>query len=144
MVQTQVPKGPAKLLSAFHKGVYKISGGKIGGSFSGGSIVLLTTTGRKSGKARTTPLMTMKDEGDYIVIASFSGHDAHPAWYLNLEANPAATVTLGRDEHKVVAVMTEGEDRKKLYDGMTEIYSDYAEYQKATDRVIPVVRLTPG
>ncbi len=143
MVQTQVPKGLAKVLAAFHKGVYKISGGKIGGKISGGDIVLLTTTGRKSGKARTTPLIAMKDGADYIVIASFSGHDAHPAWYLNLESKPEATVTIGRDEHSVLAVVTEGEDRTKLYDEMTQIYGDYAEYQKATDRVIPVVRLTP-
>ncbi|MFV1990645.1 MAG: nitroreductase family deazaflavin-dependent oxidoreductase, partial [Acidimicrobiales bacterium] len=113
--------------------------GKVGGV----TVALLTTTGRKSGKSRMTPLLTKKKGDDYIVVASFSGHDAHPFWYLNLSANPQAKLTIGRETYDVVAVVTEGEERESLYKEMTEMYDDYAEYQKVTDRVIPVVRLTP-
>lgn len=144
MAQTKVPKGPAKALSALHKNVYKLSGGKIGGKLGGETIALLTTTGRKSGKSRTTPLLTKKKGDDYIVVASFSGHDAHPFWYLNLSENPQATITIGKATYEVTAVIAQGDERESLYAEMTDMYSDYAEYQKVTDRVIPVVKLTPA
>ncbi len=102
------------------------------------------STGRKSGKQRTLPLIGV-DHGDgWGVIASASGHDAHPAWYLNLEADPQATVTVGKTEHSVVARTLEGEERQQVWDQAVEAYPDYAEYQKVTDRVIPVLALEPA
>jgi len=134
----------AKVFSAMHRGVYKLSGGRIGGSFGESKIILLTTTGRKSAKKRTLPLVGV-DYGDgWGVIASASGHDKHPAWFLNLEAKAEATVTAGKTEHPVVARILEGDERQQVWDQAVKANADYAEYQKVTNRVIPVVALEPA
>jgi len=144
MARTKIPKPVAKIFSAMHRGVYKLSGGRIAGSFGENTVILLTTTGRKTGKKRTQPLIGV-DHGDgWGVLASASGHDSHPAWFLNLEANPKATVTVGSTEHTVVARVLEGEERQQVWDTAVAAYSDYAEYQKVTDRIIPVLALDPA
>lgn len=144
MARTKIPKPAAKIFSAMHRSVYKLSGGRIAGSFGASTVILLTTTGRKTGKKRTLPLIGV-DHGDgWGIIASASGHDTHPAWYLNLEANPQATVTVGSTEHPVVARVLEGDERQQVWDQAVEANADYAEYQKVTDRVIPVLALEPA
>lgn len=144
MARTKIPKPVSKVFSAMHRGVYKLSGGRLGGSFGQSKVILVTTTGRKSGKKRTLPLIGV-DHGDgWGVIASASGHDTHPAWYLNLQANPEAIVTVGKAEHAVVARVLEGEERQQVWDQAVDAYADYAEYQKVTDRVIPVLALEPA
>ena len=144
MARTKIPKAMSKAFSAMHRGVYKLSSGRIGGSFGASKVILITTTGRKSGKKRTLPLIGV-DHGDgWGIIASASGHDTHPAWYLNLKANPEATVTVGKTEHSVVARILEGEERQQVWDQAVEANPDYAEYQKVTDRVIPVLALEPA
>jgi deazaflavin-dependent oxidoreductase (nitroreductase family) len=140
MAQTKVNKTAVRIFTGLHGAVYKLSGGRIAGS-QGGRIIVLGTTGRKTGKRRERPLISGDHPDGWVVVASFSGHDQHPAWYLNLQANPSATVQIGSDKHDVTARDTEGDERKELWDQMVGLYADYDEYQKVTEREIPVVVL---
>ena len=103
--------------------------------------LLLTTVGRKSGRVLTLPLIFGRSGSDYVVIASKGGAPAHPAWYLNLEANPEVQVQVKADKFKARARTASGSERDPLWAKMVEIYGPYAEYQKKTDRQIPVVVL---
>lgn len=141
MAQTKINKNAAKIFTTLHGKLYKLSGGRMSGNMSGGEIIVLGTTGRKSGKARERPLVGGNHPDGWVIIASFSGHDEHPDWYHNLKANPAATVTVGKDTHEVTARETEGAERTELWDKMVETYADYKEYQKVTERNIPVLVL---
>lgn len=106
--------------------------------------LLLTTTGRKSGKPSILPLIYRPTEtGGYCVIASKGGAPAHPAWYLNLEANPRVHVQVANEKFDAVARVAEGEEREKLWDLMADYYAPYNDYQAATQRKIPVVVLDP-
>ncbi|MEV5501659.1 nitroreductase family deazaflavin-dependent oxidoreductase [Nonomuraea fuscirosea] len=115
--------------------------GRVGGMFEGAPLVLLTTTGAKSGKRVTTPVMYVKDGERYVVIASKGGDDTNPAWYHNLRATPAATAEIGTETFEVKAVVAEGEERDRLYAKMVEQAPQFAEYEKKTTRRIPVVTL---
>jgi deazaflavin-dependent oxidoreductase (nitroreductase family) len=133
-----------KGLGTLHRLVYRVSSGKLGKSFFGSPILLLTTTGRRTGKPRTWPL-TFLPEGDrLIVIASNGGQPNHPAWYLNLRANPQVSVQLGARTRTMIAQTTEGDERARLWSRVVEEYPAYAEYQRKTDRQIPVVVLRQG
>ncbi len=103
--------------------------------------LLLTTTGRKSGKQLTLPLIFGRSGADYVVVASKGGAPQHPAWYLNLEANPDVQVQVKADKFKARAVTASSAERAKLWPQMVSIYGPYADYQKKTDREIPVVIL---
>ena len=105
-------------------------------------VLLLTTTGRRSGKARTTPLTFFRDGADLVVIASNGGADRPPDWSLNLRQNPRAFVEIGGDELTVQARTASTEDRERLWVGITATYSGYARYQEKTARQIPVLILT--
>ncbi|MET7466322.1 nitroreductase family deazaflavin-dependent oxidoreductase [Nonomuraea sp. NPDC005501] len=120
---------------------FRANGGKVGGMFEGGNLVLLTTTGRKSGKQVTSPVMYLKDGERIVVIASYAGADHHPAWYLNLEANPSVTVEIGTETYQARAEIVEGDERDRLYARMVEVAPGFAEYQAKTERRIPVVAL---
>lgn len=115
--------------------------GRVGGMFEGAPLVLLTTTGAKSGRRVTTPVMYLKDGDRYVVIASKGGDDSNPAWYHNLIATPAATAEIGTETFEVKAVVAEGEERDRLYARMVEQAPQFAEYEKKTTRRIPVVAL---
>ena len=106
-------------------------------------MILLTTTGRKSGKLRTWPLTGLRTGDGWAVAGSNGGHDHHPAWYLNLVANPAATVTEGRRTVPVRARIAEGAERDAQYQRFVDYIDSYAAYAAATTRVIPVVFLEP-
>ena len=106
-------------------------------------VLLLTTTGRRSGKARTTPLTFFRDGADLVVIASNGGADRPPGWSLNLQQNPRAVVEIGTDEVAVTARTASAAERKRLWVPITATYSGYARYQEKTTRRIPVVILTP-
>ena len=97
-----------KIFSPLNTVVYRLSRGRILGKTSNVPILLLTTTGRKSGKARTAPLLYREDGDAFVVIASFGGQPEHPAWYLNLEADPTATVQIGGDNTSVRARNSSG------------------------------------
>jgi deazaflavin-dependent oxidoreductase (nitroreductase family) len=106
-------------------------------------VLLLTTTGRRSGKPRTTPLTFFRDGADLVVIASNGGADRPPDWSLNLQQNPHAVVKIGANELTVQARTASPEERERLWVGITATYSGYARYQKKTVRQIPVLMLRP-
>jgi deazaflavin-dependent oxidoreductase (nitroreductase family) len=103
--------------------------------------LLLTTTGRKSGRELTLPLIFGTSGPDYVVVASKGGAPAHPAWYLNLEANPTVKVQVKADKFTARAHTANVQERAALWPRMVEIYGPYADYQQKTDRQIPVVVL---
>ena len=103
--------------------------------------LLLTTVGRKSGRILTLPLIFGRSGPDYVVVASKGGAPAHPAWYLNLEANPDVQVQVKADKFKAHAHTATAEERATLWPRMVEIYGPYTDYQKKTERQIPLVVL---
>jgi F420H(2)-dependent quinone reductase len=127
-----------------HTRLYRMSGGRIGGKMQKAPVLLLTTTGRKSGKARTQPLLYTRDGEAYAVIASKGGAPAHPLWYLNLQANPVAEITVGAETLTVNARDAEGDERDRLWRAISELYSGYDKYAQKTTRRIPVVVLEPA
>ena len=132
-----------KMMSAMHLFWYRLTGGAIGGSFAGRPILLLTTTGRKSGRRRTTPLQYLEDGGNRVLVASNGGNPRHPVWWLNLERNPEAEVQVRNEKSRVRAEKAEGEERERLWGLVVEMYSGYEGYQRTTTREIPVVILRP-
>jgi deazaflavin-dependent oxidoreductase (nitroreductase family) len=122
---------------------YVESDGKKGHKHQGKDSLLLTTTGRKSGELRRTGLFYGKDGDNYIVVASRGGHSKHPAWYLNLDANPEVEVQVGADKFKARAYTATGDERTRLWVLMADIFPTYNSFQKKTKREIPVVVLTP-
>ena len=130
-------------LANLHVRAYRASGGRIGGSFRGSPIFVLLTTGRKTGAERRTPLLYMPHGDDLVIIASNGSTASSPAWWLNLEANPRAEAILGNRRIPVTASETSGEERRKLWESVVEMYPGYAGYQRKTDREIPVIRLKP-
>ena len=110
----------------------------------GSKILLLTTTGRKSGKETTTPLIFAMDGDNPVIVASKGGAPEHPGWYKNLVANPAAEVQIKGDVFPVRARDAEGEERQRLWELMNQEWPHYEEYQQKTERQIPVVILERG
>ncbi len=132
-----------KALTVVNRAAYQLTGGRVGGSFSGAPIMLLITTGHRSGKERKTPLLYIEDGGNFVVAASNFGHDRHPGWYLNLKANPKAEVQLRKLRKAVTGETADADEKARLWPRFTEIYSGYDQYLKRTDREIPVVILRP-
>jgi deazaflavin-dependent oxidoreductase (nitroreductase family) len=132
-----------ELVWKMHRRIYRATGGRLGGSISGMRVLVLTTTGRKSGQERATPLMHFEDDGRYVVIASNAGEPRDPAWWLNLKANPEAQIQIGRDERRVRAGEADGAERERLWKRLIEINDDYAVYEERAGRRIPVVLLEP-
>jgi deazaflavin-dependent oxidoreductase (nitroreductase family) len=120
---------------------YRANGGKVSGQFANAPLLLLTTTGAKSGQPRTTPLAYTTDGDRLVVIASKGGAPTNPDWYHNLVANPEATVELGADKFQVRVSVPQGQERERLYNQMAAQMPGFAEYQKNTTRQIPVVVL---
>ena len=120
---------------------YRANGGKVGGMFEKSPLLLLTTTGAKSGRAHTTPVVYTTDGDRLVIIASKAGAPTNPAWYHNLVAHPTATVELGTDKFDVEAEVTKGKERDRLYGQQAEQMPTFAEYQAKTTRVIPVIAL---
>jgi deazaflavin-dependent oxidoreductase (nitroreductase family) len=139
--------GPARLAwklgSGAHAGVYRATGGKLFGRMGKSPILLLNTVGRKSGKKRTSPLLYVMDGEDFVIIASKGGASAHPAWYLNLMANPEATVEIEDREVRVRAEEADSEEKSRLWQKMVEMYPAYDAYQEKTEREIPLLVLRP-
>ena len=123
--------------------LYRLSGGRLGATRAGAPVLLVTATGRKSGRKITTPLIYMKDGADYVVVASKGGYDKHPLWYLNLVANPACEVQVGAQTLATTARVADAGERARLWPRLVEVYADYANYQSWTDREIPLVILGP-
>jgi deazaflavin-dependent oxidoreductase (nitroreductase family) len=120
---------------------FRANDGKVGGPFEGAPVLLLTATGAKSGERRTTPVMYLQDGDRMVIFASKGGAPNNPAWYHNLRANPSATVEVGNEKVDVDAVVTEGEERERLFRRQAEIFPQFADYERKTTRQIPVVAL---
>ena len=118
-----------------------MSGGRIGGRLWNLPVVLLTTTGRRSGKKRTVPLCSLRDGDDTVVIASYGGLDRPPAWWLNLESDPSAELLAGRARSSVTARTAGPEERARLWSEVASRAPGYLEYERRTAREIPVVIL---
>jgi deazaflavin-dependent oxidoreductase (nitroreductase family) len=131
------------LLGEEHVRRYRETDGEVGYMWNGVPTLLLTTTGRKTGRARTTPLIFARDGDDYLVVASMGGAPQHPYWYENLTADAGATIQV-RSEHLGVRARTAGEDEKPRVWGIVAAqWPNYDVYQSRTTRVIPVVVLSP-
>lgn len=133
-----------KLAKVVHPLVLRLSGGRVGGTVGGMPVVVVTTTGRRSGQPRATPLTVIEHDGHTYVVASKGGDDRHPAWYLNMVATPEVTVQReGRTEATVARVLS-AEERAEIWPVVTRTYKGYAAYEKKTEREIPVVELVPA
>jgi deazaflavin-dependent oxidoreductase (nitroreductase family) len=122
---------------------FRANDGKVGGPFEGAPVLLLTSTGARSGERRTTPVMYLPDGERMVIFASKGGAPTNPAWYHNLVANPSATVEVGADTVDVDATVTSGADRRRLFDRQAELYPQFKDYAEKTSREIPVVALSP-
>jgi deazaflavin-dependent oxidoreductase (nitroreductase family) len=133
-----------KLMSAANTWVFRATGGRLGAKFPGGAPVgLLATTGRKSGAPRTTPLIYLADGERIVLVASQGGLPRHPLWYENLVANPDVAFRTPRAERRYRARTASAAEKAALWPRLVAIYRDYDDYQKRTDREIPVVVLEP-
>ncbi len=126
-----------------HSFVYRATNGRVGGRIAGEPVLLLTATGRKTGRERTVPLLYLRDGEDMVVVASNGGTASHPAWWLNLVANPEATVEVGSRKVRVWAEEAGSEEKERLWPKLVEMYGSYEAYRRRTDREIPVVFLHP-
>ena len=126
-----------------HRLLFRLSGGRLLSRLEGQGVLILVTTGRKSGKLRSAPLMYFQfaESGDLIVVASNYGQDHHPAWYLNIVADPNVSVETNGERFAAEARITQGEERIALFDKVAAANSRFATYRASTDREIPVVAL---
>jgi deazaflavin-dependent oxidoreductase (nitroreductase family) len=130
--------------SNFNEGViaeFRSNSGKVGGYFNGSPMLLLTTTGVKSGEERVSPLVYTTDGGRIVIVASNGGADRHPSWYYNVVANPQITVEVGDETYQANAVITDPAERRRLFDLHAQRFPGFKEYEKGTHRVIPVIVL---
>ena len=132
-----------RVMSRTHGGVYRTSRGRLLGRVAGMPVLLLTTTGRRSGRPRTATLTYFRDGDDLVVIGSFGGSDLPPAWWLNLQRDPLARVLIDGTTSNVTARAATAEDHDRLWPLVTQTNPGYARYQKRTARPIPIVLLTP-
>jgi deazaflavin-dependent oxidoreductase (nitroreductase family) len=135
---------PAAAMSDFNENVineFRANGGKVGGPFEGAPMMLLTTTGAKSGRARTSPVVYTRDGDRFVIIASKAGAPTNPDWFHNLVASPEVTAEVGTETFPARATVTSGEERARLYDAQAALMPGFAEYAQKTTREIPVVVL---
>lgn len=132
------------LVGESHIRAYRESGGQVGYLWNGVPSLLLTTTGRKSQQRRTSALIFGRDGNDYLVVASTGGAPKHPSWYLNLLANPRAEIQVKAEVIPVTARTASDEEKPRLWKIMTDSWPNYDVYQTRTERVIPLVVLSPS
>jgi deazaflavin-dependent oxidoreductase (nitroreductase family) len=123
---------------------FRASGGKVGGQFEGAPLLLLHTTGARTGQARVNPMMYRQDGDRLVVFASKAGADTNPDWYHNLRANPQVSVEVGAQTRKVTARVAEGDERHRLWEAHKLDWPGFADYESKTKRQIPVVVLEPA
>ena len=134
-------------LREFNKSIieeFRENAGIVGGMFEGANLLLLTTTGAKSGLSRTNPLAYMKDGERYIIFASYEGNPKNPPWYYNVKADPAVKLEVGSDSFTCTAREVDEPERTSLYASMVEKMPEFAEYESRTERTIPVIAVTRG
>ena len=120
---------------------FRAHDGKVAGPFEGVPLLLLTTTGAKTGRKHTTPVVYLRDGERLVVFGSKGGAPSHPAWYHNIVANPTVTIELPGEQFEARAVVTEGEERDRIFDAQKAAMPGFADYERKTDRKIPVVAL---
>ncbi len=120
---------------------FRANAGKVGGFWEGKPLLLLTTTGAKSGQRRTTPTMYLRDGNRLLIFASKRGAPTNPGWYHNLVAHPQVTVEVGSETYEATATIVTGEERDRLYARQAELNPQFGEYQANTTRKIPVIAL---
>ena len=121
---------------------FRANGGRVtSGPFVGRQLLLLTTTGAKSGVERTTPLVYTRDGGRLVIVASKGGSDQHPHWYHNIVKHPIVTLEVGDEKFSARAAVADPDERRRLYDAHADVYPGFLDYERKTDRVIPVVIL---
>ena len=133
-----------RIMSVVNTALFKLSGGRVGSKFMRGApVCLVTTTGARSGKVRTTPLIYLGIDEDVVIVASKGGMSHHPAWYHNLTKHPAARVQIGSQVRDMLARRASASEKAALWPRLVAIYPDYDDYQARTDRDIPVMILSP-
>jgi deazaflavin-dependent oxidoreductase (nitroreductase family) len=120
---------------------FRANEGKVGGGFAGAPMLLLHTTGAKSGKERVNPLVYQPDGDRYAIFASKGGAPTHPDWFHNLQAQPNATIEVGTESVPVTARVAEGDERTRLWETQKQLMPGFADYEQKTTREIPVVIL---
>lgn len=146
-ISSVLPDVAVKSYGRYQSVLYGLSGGRFGGRYGRGPVLRLTTTGRKSGEARSTALLYGQDGTRLVLVGSNRGSDHHPAWALNLLANPEAEVQIGRKRRRVLAREVTGDERARLWPLMSGIYEGFDVYNTLTDRDLKVFVLaspTPG
>ena len=121
---------------------FRANSGKVGGYFVNNTLLLLHTTGAKSGQERVNPLVTFEDGDRLVIVASKSGAPSHPDWYYNVVANPVVDVEYGTEEFQARATVTSEPERTELYEKMESTFATFSEYKEKAGRVIPVVTLS--
>ena len=132
-----------KMFVAVHVALFRATKGRIGSTMMGGQVLLLTTTGNKTGKERTVPVMRFDEEGRRFVIASAAGNPENPAWFKNLSKRPEVTVEIPGERYPARAEPLAPDERGRIWQKLIERFPNFAEYQKKTDRQIPIVELKP-
>ena len=134
----------ARVALWLHVTLYRLTNGRVGGRFVAGSpILLLTTTGRRTGKRRTRPLAYVRDDECYVLCASNGGSPRHPGWYLNLSTTGRGEIQVGPEHLAVNAATADPAQRGRLFPRFVQMYKGYAGYEQKTSRQIPLVLLTP-
>lgn len=121
---------------------FRANGGRVGGNFEGAPLLLLHSTGAKSGQGRISPMMYLPVDGRWAVFASYAGRDINPAWYHNLVAHPEASIEIGTEHVDVEARELAPDERTPVWEEQKKLYPGFADYEKQADRVIPVMLLT--
>ena len=132
----------ARALTTVHMALYRASGGRLGGRLAGMPVLLLTTRGRTSGRARTTPLTYFERDGIIVLVASYGGDDRDPSWLRNLRADPLVEVRQGRRRRAMTGRVATSEEKARWWPGIVSTYEGYGRYQARTERDIPLVVLT--
>jgi deazaflavin-dependent oxidoreductase (nitroreductase family) len=142
MTMARLKPNTIRRLGRVHAWLWKLCGGRLDNAFGKLPLMMLTTTGRKTGRCRTTPVLYLQDETSLIVVASFGGNDMHPAWYLNLEKCPDAEVIVKGEHRKVLARKLSPEEKKIIWPRLVQLYPQFENYQQQTRREIPLMSLT--
>jgi deazaflavin-dependent oxidoreductase (nitroreductase family) len=132
------------LIGEEHVRQYRATDGEVGYLWNDAPILLLTTSGRRSGELRTSALIFGRDGDDYLVVASMGGAPRHPSWYLNITAQPSAEIQVRADRIPVIGRTASDDEKPRLWRIMTDLWPNYDAYQTRTDRSIPVVVLSPS
>ena len=143
-IEVAIANRVISIMSRLNTWAYRMTGGRVGGTFlRGAPVMLLTVIGRKSGRRLTVPLLYLRDGDQVVTVASKGGMDHHPLWYLNLVANPDVDVQINKDVRPMRARTANDDERALYWSKLVAMYRDYDDYQARTERKIPVVVLSP-